>query len=501
MDLAIGHEGRKPGRSLPDPAPATARLADRVLSVAQQIADQEKAQAWLVGGTVRDRLLKRPLADLDVVVAPPLTPALLARRVAAELERPCFLLSDRFDTHRVVLPGGHLDVTAMRGSSLEEDLALRDFTVNAMAQPLSGEELTDPFGGREDLAARRLAAVSDHIFQDDPLRLLRVGRFSMTLGFHPDPQLRAMARHHAALLPRAAPERIWMEIAATLESGEGSRPALLWDELGLLAVLFPEVKRLQGVGQSTNHQFDVYGHTLEALEQLEGIMARPERVFPDSAEAVRRRLRQPVDGAVGRRAALRLAVLLHDVAKPFTRSIDSRGRLSFRGHEEQGAPIAREVCARLHTSFSVASLVEAVVSKHLLLGFLQNRKPLWERDVVAFLWATAPWEPEVVLACVSDRLATQGPMTAPRFINRHLALARHLMWVWWQREQNGVPGLPLPGDEIGRRVGVEPGPRLGVLLRRLKLLWEAGETKDEKGLIHEARRVLEEESSEDRDIL
>ncbi len=479
----------------------SSRVAAKVLASARLIANREHASAWLVGGTIRDRLLGRLVADIDVVVAPPLTPAQLTSRVAAELGLPHFVLSDRFDTHRLVWSGGHLDVTALRGESILADLALRDFTVNAMGEPLEGGDIIDPHGGRADTVAARLREVSGRIFDDDPLRLLRVARFSITLGFRPVPGLVRLAQSRADLLPRVAPERVWAEVAATLEAGPGAQPAQLWDELGLLAVLFPEVKALQNVGQSTNHHLDVYGHTLEALQHVEHLMAEPQTVFPDSAAAVRHRLGIPVDGGISRQAAMRLAVLLHDIAKPDTRTIDALGRLSFWGHEERGAPIAREVCRRLHTSNAVAGLVEAVVGKHLLLGFLQNRKPLWGRDVVGFLWATAPWEPEVIMACVADRLATRGPMTAPRFINRHLTLARHLMWNWMERQRKGVPSLPLPGDEIGERVGVRPGPELGLLLRRLKLLWEAGEVVDEEGLLREARAMLQQGNPGERGIM
>jgi len=477
------------------------RVAAKVLASARLIANRERAGAWLVGGTIRDRLLGRPVADIDVVVAPPLTPAQLTSRVAAELGLPHFVLSDRFNTHRLVWPGGHLDVTALRGDTILADLSLRDFTVNAMGEPLEGGDIIDPHGGRADTAAARLCEVSGRIFSDDPLRLLRVARFSLTLGFRPTSGLVRLAQMSAHLLPRVAPERAWAEVAVTLEAGPGAQPAQLWDDLGLLAVLFPEVKALQNVRQSTNHHLDVYGHTLEALEHVERLMAEPESVFPDSAAAVRFRLGIPVDGGISRQAAMRLAVLLHDMAKPDTRTIDALGRLSFWGHEEKGAPLARDVCRRLHTSNAVAGLVEAVVGKHLLLGFLQNKKPLWDHDVVGFLWATAPWEPEVIMACVADRLATHGPMTAQRFINRHLTLARHLMWSWMERRRQGVPPLPLPGDEIGRRVGVQPGPELGRLLRRLRLLWEAGEIADEEGLLCLARAVLQQGNPRGRGII
>ena len=160
----------------------------------------------------------------------------------------------------------------------------------------------------------------------------------------------------------------------------------------------------------------------------------------------------------------------------------------------QGAEMARRICGRLRCSTALTSLVVKVVEGHLWLGFLQNRKPLWKHDEIRYLWAAYPWEPELIMASVADRLATRGPITADRFVQRHLTLARHLMWLWSERQRVGVPPLPVRGDELAASVGVEPGPNLGRLLNALRLEWEAGELADAAAVAGRAREIAEDES-------
>ena len=141
--------------------------------------------AYFVGGCVRDVRLGLPVTDVDVVV--PGDPATVARRLARETGGSPFALSEAHGAWRVVLDGRTLDITAQRGGDILADLGERDFTVNAMAIPVDGEAgVVDPFGGLGDLAEGRLRLVSDRVFTDDPLRLLRLARIAHELGFEVD---------------------------------------------------------------------------------------------------------------------------------------------------------------------------------------------------------------------------------------------------------------------------------------------------------------------------
>jgi tRNA nucleotidyltransferase/poly(A) polymerase len=194
--------------------------------VEEVLRDEE---AWVVGGAVRDELLGRPVVDLDVACR---EPERAARAYARRAGGAPFPLSERWGAWRIALEDGRtVDFTLLRGP-IEDDLATRDFTVNAIAVPLGGGEPVDPFSGRRDLEGRTLRAVSETVFRDDPLRLLRAVRLEDELAFALDPDTERLVREHAHLVDRPAGERILTELERL--SASGYRRAA---ELGLLAPL------------------------------------------------------------------------------------------------------------------------------------------------------------------------------------------------------------------------------------------------------------------------
>lgn len=192
-------------------------------------------EAWIVGGAVRDELLARPVVDVDIACREP-------ESAARRYGRPVFPLSERHGAWRVALDDGRtVDFTPLQ-NGIEADLSTRDFTINAIAQPLGGGDLLDPFGGVQDLERRVLRAVSPSIFRDDPLRLLRAVRLEDELGFRLDAETEQLVRDRAALVDRPAGERILAELVRLSPQGY-ERLA----ELGLLAPLGGELERLRAL--------------------------------------------------------------------------------------------------------------------------------------------------------------------------------------------------------------------------------------------------------------
>lgn len=186
-------------------------------------------EAWVVGGAVRDELLGRELVDLDIAVR---EPEGAARAYANRSAGAPFPLSESHGAWRVALDGGRtVDFTPFAGT-IEEDLATRDFTINAIAVPLAGGEAVDPFAGRADLDARLIRVVSPAVFTDDPLRLMRAVRLEDELGFELEPESERLVREHAALVTEPARERTLAELVRL--SVDGYRRA---DEVGLLVPL------------------------------------------------------------------------------------------------------------------------------------------------------------------------------------------------------------------------------------------------------------------------
>ena len=198
-----------------------------MLELAREVLAGE--EAWLVGGAVRDELLGRELVDLDIAVR---DTRKAARAFAKRAGGAPFALSERHGAWRVVLENGRtVDFTPLPGP-IEDDLATRDFTINAIAQPLAGGEPVDPFGGRADLEARRLRAVAESVFRDDPLRLLRAVRLEDELELRLDEATERLVQRDAELVGQPADERILAELRR-LSAGGYRR----LDGLGLLAPL------------------------------------------------------------------------------------------------------------------------------------------------------------------------------------------------------------------------------------------------------------------------
>jgi putative nucleotidyltransferase with HDIG domain len=420
---------------------------------------------WVVGGAVRDELLgAAPSSDLDLVIAGEVAPA--ARALARAAGAKAFSLSDDFGAWRVAARarGWQADFNPLRGETLAADLLLRDFTINAIAQPLEGGELIDPLGGAADLAARQLRIVAPDALADDPLRTLRLVRFACELGLEADRQTREAARAAAPGLARISGERIYAELRRVLASeqpGAGMRLAL---ELGLCAVVLPELELLRGVAQSRYHHLDVLEHTLAALDCAVELQRDPAAFLGlEHAEAVRRLLARPLADSLTRGDALRFGALVHDIAKPQTQAVAPDGRVGFPAHDRVGAGIARAILARLRAAEPMRAHVAALTLNHLRLGFLVPHAPLGRRELYGYLDACDPVWADVTLLSVADRLATRGARSEEA-IERHLELARSVIGeaLAWQR--HGRPPALVRGDQLAAALGVSPGPLLGELL-------------------------------------
>ncbi len=438
-------------------------------------------RAWLVGGAVRDRLLGRPVVDVDVVVEEDVRGA--ARTLARAAGGPAFELSEEFGAWRVHAPDRtwQADVSPLRGGSLAADLALRDFTINAMAEPLDGGEPADPHGGAEDLRAGRLRMVSEQAFDDDPLRVVRAARIACELGFEIDAPTLSAAHARAARASDVAQERVFAELRLLVAADDAPRGLALLDDLGATDAVLPELSAMRGIEQTPYHHRDAHGHTLEVLEQAIALQRDPVALFGERDGArVAAVLAEPLADELSRGDALRWGALLHDAAKPATATPLGGGGFGFPHHDKVGADLVRDVLGRLRASERLRAHVAGLTRHHLRLGFLVYKQPLSRRDVYAYLVACEPVEVDVTLLSVADRLATRG-RKAQEAIERHLELARTLLTEALDWREAGGPAALVRGDELAAELGIETGPALGGLLEALREARFAGEiaTRDE----------------------
>jgi poly(A) polymerase len=377
----------------------------------------------------------------------------------------------------------------LRDGDIGADLAARDFTVNAMAEPLAGGELLDPHGGRADLAARRLRMVGPDALAADPLRTLRAIRIAVDLELTIEPETAAAIGREAPGLERVAAERIFGELKQVLRSPAVRTGLQLMDAHGITAQVLPELLALRGVEQNVFHHLDVHDHTLEVLDQVIAIERDPVAAgFGEHAGAVAGLLRAPLADELTRGEAMRLAALLHDAAKPWTRMQRDDGRVGFPGHDREGAALARTVLRRLRASEKLVEYVAALCLHHLRVGFLVHERPLDLRGVWRYLQATEPYSADVTVFTVADRLATRGKNAEPA-INAHLELARELIGPALARRAEGAPAPLVRGDELARALGIAPSRRLGELLAQLEEDRYAGAISTREDALRRAREL------------
>jgi putative nucleotidyltransferase with HDIG domain len=431
---------------------------------------------------------------MDVDVAVDGDPEAAARAVSAAAGGPVFPLSEEFGAWRVITRQGFVcDASPLQGGSIEEDLARRDFTVNAMAVALGADragEILDPHGGRADLDARVLRVLAEQSYLDDALRPLRLARFAAELGFTADPETERLTARHAPRVPRTSPERIWAELRRLVVAAGVLDGLELADRLGLVEAVLPELHALHGVEQSHFHHLDVYDHTIEVLREQLALERDLDGAFGGLAPELSDVMSRPLADELTRMQALRFGALLHDVGKPATRGELPGGRVSFIGHDSAGAEMVQAICRRLRTSEKLGSFLAGVTRHHLVLGFMVHHRPLAPEAVYRYLRHTEPVEVEVTLLTCADRRATRGK-NAEAAIAAHLELARELMAAALAWRRDGPPKPPLRGDELARELGIERGPELGRLLEEIRARVFAGEVKDRAQAVELARSLLD----------
>lgn len=466
------------------------------------------APAYLVGGSLRDAILGRPVRDVDVAVeGDSLT---IARAIAEEMGATYVPLSPERGIARLVFPfeeGGVRDVdfASLRGD-IAVDLALRDFTIDAMAAALPRNglfQLVDPFGGREDLTRGFVRAVTADAFEADGLRLLRAVRLAAELGFRIDPTTLNWIRQRTACLNGIAAERQREELVRMLSTGRASWALRTLDDLKLLERILPEVAATRGVEQPQEHYWDVFDHSLETVEALDFLLSDhpPEETrwatfwrelwgplgwLPGGRD----HFQEEVSEGHPRLALLKLGALLHDVAKPETKTVDSKGRVRFFGHAAAGARVAGEIMERLRFSTRETQLVALLAEEHLRPGQLSGEGgPPSRRALFRFFRDTGDAALDVLLLSLADHLAARGPRMRVTSWRNHVAYVNHVMARRHLEESLVEPPRLLTGHDVMDALGLEPGPEVGRLLRAVEEAQGAGEIRTREEALALVRRL------------
>ncbi len=472
------------------PSPRPLRWPDLLPDLHAVLAD-ETDSVYLVGGVVRDAFWGIPAHDVDLVV-PPGRAFAVARQIANRLEGAFYKLDPERETGRaiVTLHGRRtiIDVASFRGGTLLDDLTGRDFTLNAVAAPLAADpqQVIDPLDGLADASQRTLRRCSPDSIRQDPVRALRAVRLAVRFNLRIEPETRTDIHQEGPRLAVASPERVRDEFFALLG---GKRPATglrALDALGLLALILPEISPMKGVMQSPPHHADVWTHTLQVVEALDGILTTisPQRTDNTAAQAglgmivyyldtyrilLQEHLNTQWPNERQHRALLMLAALLHDSGKPATHTVTPEG-IRFLGHESQGADLARERGEALRLSRGEIDRLEAIVCHHMRPHTLAQQAEISRRALYRFWRDTGPAGIDTCLLAMADTLAIAGPRLSTDAWSAYLLHIKTLLAGRLGDDAQNVTALPslITGRDVLRVLKLEPGPQIGELLEAVR---------------------------------
>lgn len=452
----------------------------------------EAITAWLVGGCVRDLLLGRAPADIDVATE---APEPLARRFAGLTGARVVPMDPERGVWRVAIASGDfVDFCRFRDDGILGDLGGRDFTINAFALhvPVGAADpggLFDPFRGVDDLNAGRLRMVAPRAFRDDPARILRAFRFLAELPMQLEDDTRRAIEADADRLPLAAPERLLAEWWKLCGGSRAAAAIARMDDAGALLALFPELQPMKGAGQNAYHRYDVWEHTLLAVTQMEEILRRPDDIFRDLLPEFSSLL----DDA-HRRARLIFLALLHDIGKPAARTVEA-GKVHFYQHERIGAEMAGRTCRRLRASTEDMRAIDSVIRLHLRplhLTHAWERGELSRHAMIKFFDESGEYLPEILALAMADKAAGQGPAAAPDVQERLRALYRTLFAFYHAHYLPALERPLLTGHDLLLELRLAPSPQIGRLLHRARDLQMQGTLTTREEALHWAKKAGDE---------
>lgn len=447
-------------------------------------------RAYLVGGAVRDLLLQRETHDLDISVRG--SASNLARAFADDIGGSYFLMDETFDVARVILDRADtrdiVDFARMRGNEIQDDLGSRDFTINAMAVDAAewdgdASALIDPFNGLVDIHARCIRAVTGSVFLNDAVRLLRAVRLEAELDFAMDDTTGARVRTDAPLIENAPMERVRDEFIKILAADHVLRNLRRLDALDLLGRVLPELNAMRGVTQSPPHIYNVFEHSLyaaAAAEEMENAEYQNLALGAFGAQ-LRGHFSQAISGGRTRRELLRLVLLLHDVGKPATRTLQEDGRIRYFGHEDVGADMVEGALRRLKFSNEETSLSEAIV-RHHLRPLLLAQNGMGDRAIHRFFRDTGQIGVDIAVHAWCDQHATYGEnVESEETAALQAVIGRLLDRFYHAHAQVVAPPALLNGSDVMQILQIPPGKRIGELLNELREAQAVGEvtTRDQ----------------------
>lgn len=431
-------------------------ISNRILKKIGAIADERSIEAYVVGGYVRDKLLGKEVTDIDIVVVG--SGVEFAQAVAHSLKKKKIVIYEKFGTAMLPTEDGKIEFVGARKESydresrnpivdvgtLEEDLSRRDFTINALAISINAAtwgELKDPFNGQNDLTMQIIRTPLDPAttFDDDPLRIMRAIRFSSQKGFTIEEKTLAAISPMKERLSIISQERITEEFMKIMASPKPSVGLRLMFDTGIMQIVFPEVAELSGVEQRQDHHHkDVFLHTCQVVDNI---------------------------SMMTENINLRMAALLHDIAKPKTKKFIEGIGWTFHGHEEIGARMVKHIYRRLKLPFDYLAYIEKIVRLHQRPMQLVDEQ-VTDSAVRRILFEAGEEIDDLMTLCRAD-ITSKNPKLVKQYSENYDLVSQRMKEVE-EKDRLRAFQPPIRGNEIMEICSLPAGKLVGVLKSKIE---------------------------------
>ena len=427
------------------------RLA-KISKVISELSDETQINAFLVGGCVRDLMLN-PLAEsIDVDIMVEGDGIDFAEKLARKINVPKIVPFKKFATAKIPFKEYEIEVASARlekydeysrspsevvMSNIEDDLLRRDFTINAMAVSLNKEnfgEFFDPFNGMEDLSNKilRTPLDSDTTFSDDPLRMMRAAYFASKLSLDIDPSCLASIKNNAERITIVSQERKTNELLKILGTKKPSIGLNILQEAGLMEFVFPEIAVMYGLDQSNEyHHKDIFYHTLEVVDNAAQLSDKLD---------------------------LRLAALVHDIAKPKTRRLSKSKGYTFYGHDDVGARMLKGISSNMKFSNSTRDYIAKLTALHLRPISLA-KKDVTDSAIRRLIVDAGEEIDDLMKLCRAD-ITTKNPKNITKYLGNFDRVEKRMNEVI-EIDKLKAFQSPVRGDEIMKMFDLGPGKEVG----------------------------------------
>lgn len=469
---------------------------------------EESIEAYIVGGFVRDSFLERACKDIDLAVKA--DSKTVAVELAGSIGCSFVPLDVERGIYRLVLGEKdrqlYIDISAIEGD-IYRDLSRRDFAIDAMALPVDSStlktilsegkmtagDIVDPFNGQSDLKSRVIRAIDERVFLSDPARLLRAFRLAAEIDFVIDKETEQLIRKSCHLVGNVAGERVREELLGILSCKKTEESLRKMDSLGLLDELFPELAPAKGVSQPGWHVYDVFDHSLATVYEVEHLLqsgSEERRQDPLLSclhwdEQTEEHFKEEIAPGSQRYALNKLAGLLHDVAKPQTKTLTpDGGHAHFYGHTNIGAEISRSIMERIRFSNREIDLVEVIIDNHLRptqMGDVAGDGKPTKKAVYRFFRDTKDVSLDILYLSLADYLASKGKDVDRKEWQENVDLVHYILKTHKEMQVVTITPRLIDGHEVMNKFSLSAGPLIGELLEKVEEARALGQisTKEE----------------------